>query len=161
MYSDDFVNLFNRQSPIADEAADDPGVDVMIPGGPVARPGGSLFGPETGLSTPEQIERFMLRLLQAQYKPVNFLQQSFTVTNAAVLQVRPQEKRGYLLIQNNSNDPFFVGFGFNPTAATGVQLIGSAVYEPFSPPGNAINIIGSVVTAQVGVIIWADLPHVY
>jgi hypothetical protein len=86
----------------------------------------------------------------------DFLASDFTVTNASATLVRQAEERSYFLVQNNSAASILIGFGYAPTPTTGLVLPSGGVYEPFKVPQNDVFILGTVVGAQNGVVLYAN-----
>lgn len=64
------------------------------------------------------------------------------------------ERRNYLLIQNNGTAPVYVGLGTNPnTTGTFLRLAANGGYwEPWAVPTNAINLISSAASQNVIII---------
>jgi hypothetical protein len=62
-------------------------------------------------------------------------------------QVFPNQKRSYLLVQNNSDTDMWLGIGVTPSVGTGIRLLangGGYVAEDQYIPSGAVNIICSV-----------------
>lgn len=93
-------------------------------------------------------------LVDAVLEKRNFLNLTFTVDTTAVVQLRPKENRGYLLIQNNSAAAMFVGIGYPPTPVTGIQIPTGGNYEPLKVPQEDIYVLGSA-AAQLGVVLYS------
>ena len=86
---------------------------------------------------------------------VFFVGQPITAVAAAV-QVRPEENRRYLFIQNtDAADALLVGFGWTPTAVNCVSIPAQGFYEPLWVPQNTIEIASSG-AATTGTIIYAN-----
>lgn len=94
-------------------------------------------------------------LVDAILQKRNFLSLAFSVDNTGVIQVRPQENRGYFLLQNTSASPIYIGIGYQPTATTGLQLPAGGVYEPYKVPQESVYVFGSVALAQSGIFLYA------
>jgi hypothetical protein len=63
---------------------------------------------------------------------------------AAAAQVRPEEERRYLFIQNtDAADALLVGFGWTPTAVNCVSIPAGGFYEPLWVPQNDIQVASS------------------
>lgn len=102
-----------------------------------------------------------LPLIQYAFKVVarqsSFSSTSFVASNVAAIQIRPQEDRGYFLVQNNSNADIYLGIGYAPSASTGLVLPAGAVYEPFQVPQNEMFIFGSNAGPQNGICLYANM----
>lgn len=86
---------------------------------------------------------------------INAIVQPFSVGAAATV-IRPDESRRYFFIMNtHAAQGLFIGFGFAPTAATGVPLAAGIAYEPLKVPQNEIQLLGTG-AATTGVIVYAN-----
>lgn len=79
----------------------------------------------------------------------------FTVGAGQVVILRPEEQRQYFFIQNtHATQVLYVGFGYAPNAANGMQIGPQGFYEPYWVPQNEIQILGSA-AATTGVLLYA------
>lgn len=101
------------------------------------------------------------RLLDAVFRRANIVMQTFLATNAAPIQLRPQEKRSYLFIQNQSvANNMVLKTGASPSAFGTVPADGIIVpanlgfYEPIQVPQDSLWIIAAA-AATPGLLIYA------
>jgi hypothetical protein len=101
---------------------------------------------------PEQFQQ----IVAANYKPGSLIQIPFTVGAAAQMLIPKQEGRKYLFVLNTSAvNRIFLGFGFAPSAVTGVVLeINLGFYEPNVVPNQEIWALGAG-AGTTGVLIYA------
>jgi hypothetical protein len=86
---------------------------------------------------------------------VFFATQTFSIGAAPVV-ARPEEDRRYLFINNTHNaQNVFVGFGYAPSAVTGLRLLAGGFFEPLWVPQNEIQLLGSG-AATTGIIVYAN-----
>lgn len=85
---------------------------------------------------------------------VKFFAVPFT-GGTAVIQLRPEETRQYLFIQNtHATQILYVGFGYEPTATTGMQIGPRGFYEPYWIPQNDIQVLANG-AATTGLLLYA------
>lgn len=87
---------------------------------------------------------------QARFVPINF------AAGIASNLLHSQQKRRYLFIQNTSAAGIlYLGFGYAPTATTGLIIQPGGFYEPFQVPDNDIFVLGSAASVT-GVMLFAN-----
>lgn len=94
-------------------------------------------------------------LLRAARRQSEFFQVPFTQDTIGDLLLNRENQRSYFLLQNtHSLGTMYIGFGFMPTAVTGLKLPPGAVYEPIQVPSNEIYIISDTADTT-GICIYA------
>ena len=84
----------------------------------------------------------------------------FQVNDAGATLILPDDPaRGYLLIQNNSGGPVWIGLGSEPTDGQALILNPGVYWEPSFIPTNSIYIRGTLPLAQNGVALAITLTR--
>ena len=118
------------------------------------RPRPPTFVPQTPTEVFEWIQERFRHLMRDFNRRVTFFQIPFTA-GVAVTNLRPEETRQYLFIQNtHATQTLYLGFSIQPNAASGMQIGPQGFYEPYWVPQNDINILASG-AATTGMLIYA------
>ena len=71
-------------------------------------------------------------------------QKNITVNNTDILVLWPEnQKRKYLVIQNQSIADIIISFGASPTTIFGYRIASGDEYTPINPPTGEIRVIGT------------------
>lgn len=75
---------------------------------------------------------------------ISFVQFAFSVSANTIEQIAPQKlDRVYLLIQNNSGTPIYLGIGTEIDSSNGVLIPAGGFYEPYTAPNNSIFVMAT------------------
>lgn len=70
---------------------------------------------------------------------ISFVQFAFSTEAGEAIQIAPQKlNRQYMLIQNNTGVPMFLGIGIEADANVGLLVPANGFYEPYIAPSNSI-----------------------
>jgi hypothetical protein len=155
----DLIALRRAAEGAAYSAHEAPGASAGLPPDFRISPERAPAGDSFNLST-EQLQL----LLTGIWRRGNLIVQPFVATNAAPIQIRPQENRFYCFIQNQSGaNQISVNFG-RPAGALGIVPVDGIViaanfgfYEPIMVPQDSISVMAAGVNTP-GIIIYSNLP---